>query len=90
MLQPGTRRGRAGRGMFDTDGDGDSILDDVQGSLTDQLREARDSASEAVRIMQVQSWKASAEILTGLLAVARSQVARAEKKAPRIEKLVVE
>ena len=90
MMQFGSRRRRSGRGMFDTDGDDGSVLEGVQESVGDQLREARDSADEAIRIMQVQSWKASAEILTGLLAIARSQVARAEKKAPKIEKLVVE
>lgn len=87
MLQPGRRRGR---GVFDTGADEDSVLDDVQESLTEQLKEAGDSVGEAVRIMQVQSWKASAEIFTGFLAIAKSQVARAEKKAPRIEKIVVE
>jgi hypothetical protein len=89
MLQPGTRRGRAG-GMFDAEDDEDSYLDDVQETVAAQAREVGDSLGEAVRIMQVQSWKASAEILTGLLAIAKSQAARAEKKAPKVEKIVVE
>jgi hypothetical protein len=89
MLQPGTRRGRAG-GMFDAEDDEDGFLDDVQDTVSAQAREVGDSLGEAVRIMQVQSWKASAEILTGLLAIAKSQAARAEKKAPKVEKIVVE
>jgi len=79
--------------MFDIDVDDDSVPEGVQEGVQQvagQVREARESADEAIRIMQVQSWKASAEILTGLLAIARSQVARAEKKAPKIEKIVVE
>jgi hypothetical protein len=76
--------------MFDSDYDEDSTLDEVQETLAAQLREASDSVGEAVRIMQLQSWKASAEILTGFLAIAKSQAARAEKKAPRVEKIAVE
>jgi hypothetical protein len=76
--------------MFDSDYDDDSTLDEVQETLAAQLREVSDSVGEAVRIMQVQSWKASAELLTGFLAIAKSQAARAEKKAPNVEKIAVE
>ncbi len=92
MIEFGSRRRRARRTMFDTvlNEVQETVLGEAQELLTDQLRDARSSASEAFQIMQVHSWKASVEILTGLLAIAKSQVARAEKKAPNIEKIAVE
>jgi hypothetical protein len=74
----------------DGDGDGTSWWQDAQENLTEQINETGESLAEIIRIMQVHCLRANAEILNGLLEVNKSQLARAERRAPAVEKIEVE